>query len=117
MNLIEIIHEKVKLFLFKNLRNFDSVNLTRNSIEILQGGVVVKVIKFIDVENEVGIYWSIKDFEDMAKSLKGKEWENFYDKSKFPLALKMMIEKYDAEEGINWFIIQYYLNELCLWKQ
>ena len=71
------------------------------------------------------IYWSVEDFEGVADRLfcelqndNPKEFENFtnweqlYDKTKFPQMLEKMINNHDANEGITWQTIEFYVG-LC----
>lgn len=80
------------------------------------------------VEEEVlklPIYWSVEDFEGVADRLfcelqndnpkefeNFKNWEQFYDKNLFPQMLEKMINSHDAENGITWQTIEYYVG-LC----
>jgi hypothetical protein len=70
------------------------------------------------------IYWSVQDFETLAiqnfEELKKdhpeefkrfENWEQIYDKTKFPEALKKMIDKHDCEVGITWLTLEHYLME------
>ena len=80
-----------------------------------------------DEENifKLPIYWSVEDFENTADRLfcelqndNPKEfenftnWEQFYDKTKFPQMLEQMIKNHDANEGITWQTIEFYVG-LC----
>lgn len=56
------------------------------------------------------ISWSVNDFENVAESLSDM-YE--FDSTKFPLALRNMIDKHDANVGINNDVIQMYLIEYC----
>ena len=71
------------------------------------------------------IYWSIQDFEGVADRLfcelqndnpkefeDFKNWEQLYDKTKFPQMLEKMIKNHDANEGITWQTIEFYVG-LC----
>jgi len=57
------------------------------------------------------IRWSISDFKQQANNSENPE---YYDLSKFPSALELMIEEHDADVGINWDTIQSYLDDYCL---
>jgi hypothetical protein len=59
------------------------------------------------------VSWSIEDFENMAYVKKGQDWEQYYDKNMFQQALERMIDKHDASIGINWDVVEYYLEEMC----
>lgn len=86
----------------------------------------------------VAVWWSIEDFAGMAEQLfevmtyydenspesvqerakrilsTCKDWKDYFDESKFEEALDRMIHKHDAEYGITWESIRYYLNEMCV---
>ena len=77
----------------------------------------------------LAIYWSVQDFETLAiqnfeelkqdhpEEFKNYEtWEQLYDKTKFPKALKEMIDKHDSETGITWLTLEYYLGECQIKK-
>ena len=58
------------------------------------------------------IKWSIEDFEAQAKNhCDDEKWELIYDRNKFQDALERMINKHDAEWGVNWTSIDCYLEE------
>ena len=59
------------------------------------------------------ISWSTEDFESRAKDMLGDDWENTYDSSKFADALDEMIDNHDANNGISWSTIDYYLDVYC----
>lgn len=42
-----------------------------------------------------------------------KTWEDLYDKNTFHEALDDMINHHDANDGISWSTIDYYLREKC----
>lgn len=56
------------------------------------------------------ISWSVNDFKNIAESLSDM-YE--FDENKFPLALRNMIDKHDANEGINNSVIEKYLINFC----
>ena len=56
------------------------------------------------------ISWSVNDFKNIAESLSDM-YE--FDENKFPSALRNMIDKHDANVGINNDVIQMYLIEYC----
>lgn len=86
----------------------------------------------------VAVWWSTEDFAGMAEQLfevmtyydenspksvqerakeilsTCKDWKDYFDESKFEEALDRMIHKHDAEYGITWESIKYYLNEMCV---
>ena len=43
----------------------------------------------------------------------GDNWEDTYDSSKFADALDEMIDNHDANNGISWSTIDYYLDTYC----
>ena len=59
----------------------------------------------------VPLTWSVEDFEDEAERLVGENWRGIYDESKFEYALFEMIDNHDAEWGINWNSVAFYLNQ------
>ena len=87
---------------------------------------------------KAAIWWSVEDFAGMAEQLfevmtyygensptsvqerakrilsTCRNWKDYYDESKFEEALDRMIHKHDAEYGITWESIKYYLNEMCV---
>ena len=66
----------------------------------------------------IKISWSTEDFVSRAEEVfdnnRFKSWEEQYDEKKFIIALDQMARNHDANEGINWFTIDFYLNEMCL---
>lgn len=82
-------------------------------------------IESLKVDNDTdkfAVYWSVEDFEAKAKSmfedLKDSEpmefshldnWEQFYDKTKFPEQLEKMINNHDANDGITWLTVEEYV--------
>lgn len=84
------------------------------------------------------VWWSVEDFAGMAEQQfelmtcysdnspesvqerakrilsTCKDWKDYYDESKFEEALDQMIHKHDAEYGITWESIKFWLNELCV---
>ena len=63
------------------------------------------------------VTWSVEDFEGRAEERKGENWRDFYDESKFEEALESMIHHHDAEYGITWDSVDYYLDEMCTKKE
>ena len=59
------------------------------------------------------INWSTEDFEYLAIQKYGYDWEKYYDFDKFEDALESMIHHHDAEYGICWETLKYYLDEMC----
>ena len=67
------------------------------------------------------VYWHVDDFELKACEL--EEWKcamnpelisPLYDRSQFEEALDAMINRHDANIGINWDTVNIYLDEYCL---
>ncbi len=82
----------------------------------------IESLKADNDTDKFAIYWSIEDFEAKAKSmfkdLKDCEptefahldnWEQFYNKSKFPEKLEQMIKRHDANDGITWLTVEEYV--------
>ena len=67
--------------------------------------------ELIKIDKE-SIRWSIEDFQKEA-SYFNKDQET-YDPTKFQNALELMINNHDAETGITWETLRFYLNEHCL---
>ena len=62
------------------------------------------------------IRWSVDDFEGQAiNACDGDEsiWQLYYNKDMFESALNEMIYKHDASIGINWDVVDYYLETYC----
>ena len=105
------------------INTFDELNNhLENGLEI---GIEVGYFEPKENENKKAIYWSVEDFEGVADRLfcelqndNPKEfenftnWEQFYDKTKFPQMLEQMIKNHDANEGITWQTIEFYVG-LC----
>lgn len=87
----------------------------------------LKITESVEKEEvfKLPIYWSVEDFEGVADRLfcelqndnpkefeDFKNWEQFYDKTKFPQMLEKMINNHDAENGITWQTIEFYIG-LC----
>lgn len=66
--------------------------------------------RITNTKEKRSISWSINDFKNVAESL-SDTYE--FDSSKFPLALRNMIDKHDANEGINNSVIEKYLINFC----
>ena len=66
----------------------------------------------------IKISWSTEDFVSRAEQVfdhdRFKSWEEQYNERKFAGALDMMAKNHDANDGINWYTIDYYLDEMCL---
>ena len=105
------------------INTFDELNNhLENGLEI---GIEVGYFKPKENDNKKAIYWSTQDFEGIAekmfKGLKDEHseefknldnWEQLYDKTKFPQMLEKMINNHDANEGITWQTIEFYVG-LC----
>ena len=87
-----------------------------NSKEKAKGYGMMEIFKYAE-ENYAprnrSIVWSVEDFKMRAKNKEKSNWKKVYDKSKFKEALKMMINKHDAEIVITWETINYWLDEHC----
>jgi hypothetical protein len=61
------------------------------------------------------ISWSEEDFEGQAiQNCNGADdWDLYYNKDMFIIALHEMISKHDASIGITWDTIDYYLDTYC----
>lgn len=79
-------------------------------IELVPLSLAIKMIEDI---KSTSVQWSVGDFADRAKDMKGKKWGNFYDKKKFKPALKRMIHDHDCNHGITWETIDSYLDSDC----
>lgn len=60
-----------------------------------------------------GIFWGIADFEAKAKEKEECDGNIKYDRDLFETALDKMIDSHDAEQGITWDTISYYLDTYC----
>jgi len=75
---------------------------------------VVDKIRQLCNELDRSITWTVGDFEERARILKGDEWRSHYDEDKFDEALLVMIDDHDANNGITWDSIDVYLDMMCL---
>ena len=64
-------------------------------------------------EGALHITWCINDFLLRAKHLEDLDGTITYDRSKFKDALTEMIQEHDATVGINWEVIEFWLNKKC----
>jgi hypothetical protein len=105
----------------------DNVHGWNNFIELSNEDIkeiVSKTTIKLPISSEIkkAIYWSTNDFEAQAEhnfnELKKdcpdefkhlENWEQLYDKSKFPSELEKMIRQHDATIGITWLTIEEYL--------
>ena len=76
---------------------------------------VEKIIEKSTYSNNgfISICWSVEDFKGQARDRYGDAWEYYLDETKFSNALKLMESNHDANIGINWEVIDYYLDEYC----
>lgn len=87
-----------------------------NSKEQAEGHGMMRVINELEehyVPKWRSVSWSVLDFEGRAKQREKSNWKNVYDKSKFKDALEQMIAKHECNEGINWTVVDFWLDELC----
>jgi len=60
------------------------------------------------------VTWSINDFVSRASSIcETGDWFDEFSEPKMERALKLMIEKHDAEFGITWETVDSYLETYC----
>lgn len=96
---------------FKNILNF---TIMHNNIDIILKDTSIAQIRFLEPGTKC-VVWSTEDFKGRAIQIEGEDnWQNVYDESKFQEALDRMIDKHDAESGITWITVDFWLNELCL---
>lgn len=64
--------------------------------------------------SETCISWSVDDFRQIAIDHSDENtWSEYYNEDNFPMALEEMIRKHDAENGITWDTVHYYLETYC----
>jgi len=63
--------------------------------------------------NTIPITWSVDDFIYQAQNRAEEDWEDIYDKTKFQKALEEMMYKANADFGIAWNTVDYYLDKYC----
>lgn len=76
----------------------------------------------IDNDDEISITWCLDDFEQQAIVFEEREQTEkelaekpiLYNREKFSEALSDMKRHHDANFGISWDTVDYYLNEHCL---
>ena len=104
----------------ENIESFSEV--AGNGYDIHMKSGLTAQIKFNE-PGERGVYWSIEDFKSEAKGRyprhledypEAKTWEDVYDETKFEGALIRMIDKHDANYGISWTTVDFFLDEMCL---
>lgn len=74
---------------------------------------IIKIKQEYKALQDRSITWGVDDFEARAGEIKGPNWKDFYDEDKFQEALEDMISNHDANNGINWDTIDYYLYDIC----
>lgn len=59
--------------------------------------------------------WSVEDFEQRAADIEEflESKEPVYDRSKFKLALTEMVRSHDAQIGLTWDTVDFWLDEIC----
>ena len=95
---LELIIRKFSLHFVKRIGDeiFDFIKETREEFEDYKARSIV---------------WSVADFEDRSSIEKFNNYK--FDKTKFSLALKLMIKDHDANTGITWDTVDYYLDTYC----
>ena len=72
-----------------------------------------KAYDILSEYDEGSIGWSVDDFKTQAHAVYGDNWHNVLNELMFPTALRIMIQKHDADIGITWDTIEYYLEQYC----
>lgn len=103
----------------------DFIELTFEDLQLIKQNTKIEIQESKKESFKLPIYWSVEDFEGVAETMfKGlkdehpKEfesldnWKQLYNKSLFPQMLEKMINNHDANEGINWQTIEFYVG-LC----
>lgn len=90
----------------------------REMLEYAEGHIgndnwTINILKHFDQLMSECIHWTTEDFEMQARNMADDNWEEVFDKTKFQSALEQMVRKHDADMGITWDTITYYLNEKC----
>lgn len=69
----------------------------------------------IKANESIQIEWNIGDFEDRASEIEESNSGNdpLFDRSKFPLALKILEDHHDYNLGICWDDVDDHLNQYC----
>lgn len=98
---------------FKNIKG---VTKSSDSINLLMKDGNTAGIRYLQ-PGVRGVYWSVADFKHRADELSIGNKSSLYDESKFEEAMDAMINKHDASIGINWDVIDFWLDELCLKKK
>ena len=114
--------------LLEQLRGWNNyIELSEEDMKDIEKNTLIEIERTNNVK--LPIYWSTSDFEGIAEKnfkelkeehpeefLKLENWEQLYDKTKFPEALAKMIRHHDATIGITWLTVEEYLSE-CEIKQ
>ena len=114
MNIFSVISSIVKnttYFFTKVLKykNIDSINTVLfNTININMKNKSIAQIRLLGPGQRC-IIWSVDDFIQIAMNKEGNKWKEIYDESLFENALDNMINKHDANYGITWETVNYYL--------
>jgi hypothetical protein len=64
-------------------------------------------------EGARGIFWNTTDFEDRARRIEEDEGMELFDRTLFSEALNKMLEDHDANYGITWDTVDYWLLYWC----
>ncbi len=100
--------KELKQYNFENSDEHDEI------VEIVK--LLTQAKDYQEKKNKRSIVWSVEDFIYRAEQIKGTYWQDIYDKSKFEKQLYEMIDAHDANYGITWESVDYYLDECCLKK-
>jgi len=71
-------------------------------------------VKSLEADLQNSVTWTVEDFEFRARMLESYD-ERFcvYNRDKFEDALKTMFYNHDLDQGITWFTIDFWLDEMC----
>lgn len=115
---------------FRLIKTDDRIVLQRWSVK-LQMYVIETSYRAIQIDNfsdirindddTISISWGVQDFEGQAVEKERElqeekelaELPHLYDRTKFSEALHQMKHKHDANYGITWDTIDFYLNYMC----
>lgn len=92
--------------------------------------LLIQAKNYQEEKDKRSIVWSVDDFIQQAMKRweivaflptnsiyqNTTKWQDVYDESMFENALYEMIRKHDANYGITWETINFYLDEYCLKK-
>ena len=72
-------------------------------------------VESLEATLQNSLTWTVDDFAYRASALENYDdrYCEIYDPDKFEEALKTMIRKHDAEMGITWDTIDFWLDEMC----